>query len=68
MTEQPNQNRVWDFATEAYLPSEDDEQATGKSLILGATGARKTTSLNAHLNAEATRPDAGPVADSESAQ
>jgi hypothetical protein len=68
MAEQLKQNQVWLFATESYLPSDDDTQTTGNTLILGATRVGKTTSLSALPNAEPTRPRAGPAADSESAQ
>jgi hypothetical protein len=68
MAEQPKQDRVWDFGMEAYLPSDGDEQATGNTLTLGATGVGKTISLNALLDADPTKPDADPDADCESAQ
>jgi predicted GTPase len=68
MAAQPKQDRVWDFATEAYLPSEAGKPATGNTLILGATGVGKTRSLNTLLNAEPVRPDADPDVDSEPAQ
>lgn len=68
MSEQPKQDRIWDFATEAYLPSDDDKQATGHTVILGATSCGKTISLNALLDADPTKPDADPDADCESAQ
>jgi predicted AAA+ superfamily ATPase len=66
MAEQPKQDRVWDFATEAYLPSDDEKPATGNTLILGATRVGKTTLLNAVLNPETTRPDADPDLDTDS--
>jgi len=68
MAEQPKQDRVWDFATEAYLPSDDEKPATGNTMVSDTAGVEKTTSLNAHLNAEVIRPDADPDADSEPAQ
>jgi hypothetical protein len=68
MAEQLKQNQVWLFATEAYLPSDDDTQTTGNTLILGATRVDETASLSAPPNAEPTRPRADPDADSESAQ
>jgi hypothetical protein len=68
MAEQPKQDRVWDFATEAYLPSDDEKPATGHTVILGATSSGRTTSLNALLNAEPTQPDRDSDAEREPAQ
>jgi hypothetical protein len=68
MAEQPQQDRVWDFATEAYLPSDDEKPATGNTMVSDAAGVEKTTSLNTLLNAELDRPDEDPDVDSEPAQ
>ena len=68
MAEQPKEDRVWDFATEAYLPSDDEKPATGHTLILGATSSGKTTSLHAPLSAEPTQPDADSDAECETAK
>jgi hypothetical protein len=61
MAEQPKQHRVWDFATEAYLSSDDDKLENGKTLISDLADVGKTTSLNTLLNAD-------PDVDSEAAQ
>ncbi|OTP65941.1 hypothetical protein [Caballeronia sordidicola] len=68
MAEQPEQDRVWDFATEAYLPSDDEKLANGKTLISDEADVGITTSLNTLLNAEPDRPDEDPDVDSEPAQ
>ena len=68
MAEQPKKGRVWDFATEAYLPSDDEKPATGNTMVSDTAGVEKTTSLNTLLNAEPDRPDEDPDVDSESAQ
>jgi hypothetical protein len=68
MAKQPQQDRVWDFATEAYLPSDDEKLENGKTLISDAADVGKTTSLNTLLNAEPDRSDEDPDVDSESAQ
>jgi len=68
MAKQPQQDRVWDFATEAYLPSDDEKPATGNTMVSDAAGVEKTTSLNTLLNADPDRPDEDPDVDSESAQ
>jgi hypothetical protein len=68
MAEQPKKGRVWDFATEAYLPSDDEKPATGNTVVSDAAGVEKTTSLNTLLNAEPDRPGEDPDVDSEAAQ
>ncbi|CAN7698649.1 hypothetical protein LJR029_003959 [Caballeronia sp. LjRoot29] len=68
MAEQPKQDRVWDFETEAYLPSDDEKLGNGKTLISDLADLGKTTSLNTLLNAEPDRPDGDPDVDSEPAQ
>ena len=68
MAEQPKQDRVWDFATEAYLPSDDEKLENRKTLISDAADVGKTTSLNTLLNADPDRPDEDPDVDSEPAQ
>jgi DNA helicase HerA-like ATPase len=68
MAEQPKQDRAWDFGMETYLPSNDDKQATGHTLILGATSSGKAIFLNTLLNAEAAESETDPDADREPAQ
>ncbi len=68
MSKQPKQDRIWDFATEAYLPLDDDKQATGHTLILGATSCGKTTFLKAFLSPEAAQSETDPDAECEPAQ
>jgi hypothetical protein len=67
MAEQPEQDRVWDFATEAYLPSDDKNPPTG-TMVSDAADVGKTTSLKTLLNAESDRPDEDPDVDREPAQ
>ncbi|AME26814.1 hypothetical protein [Burkholderia sp. PAMC 26561] len=68
MAEQPKQDRVWDFATEAYLPSDDEKPPAGNTMVSDSAHVGKTTSLNTLLNAEPDRPDEDPDVDSEPAQ
>jgi hypothetical protein len=68
MAEQPKKGRVWDFATEAYLPPDDETPATGNTMVSDEADVGKTTSLNTLLNAEPDRPDEDPDVDSEAAQ
>lgn len=68
MAEQPKQHRVWGFATEAYLPSDDEKPATGNTMVSDAADIGKTTSLNTLLNADPDRPDENPDIDSEAPQ
>jgi len=68
MAEQPEQERGGDFATEAYLPADDEKLENVKKLISDSADVGKTTSLNTLLNAEPDRPDGDPDVDSEPAQ
>lgn len=67
MAEQPKQDRVWDFATEAYLPSDDEKPPPGNTMVSDEAGVEKTT-LSPLLDAEPDRPDEDPDVASEPAQ